>query len=232
MTARIEKVAAGRPAAALDRAARQLRKGGVVVCATDTGYAFAANALDQRAIARVFHLKGRSFQNPIHIAVGGIGEADKYAVVNEEARYLAERYLPGALTLVLKRRENVPAMLVAGLTTVGIRIPDSRTVLELAARTGFPLTMTSANASGRPGTYAVPEVQAQLGETMDDLALVLDEGPVKRREVSTIVDLTLRPARLIRQGLVSWLELREELKRFEPEPEGPPAEEENEETGL
>ncbi len=230
MTVRIEKVEAGRPAAALDQAARQLKKGGVVVCATDTGYAFAANALDQRAIARVFHLKGRSFRNPIHIAVGSIEDADKYAIVNEEARYLAERYLPGGLTLVLKRRENVPAMLVAGLATVGIRLPDSRTVLELAARAGFPLTMTSANTSGKPGTYAVPEIQAQLGEAMEDVAMVLDEGPIKRREVSTIVDLTVRPATLIRQGLVSWLEVREELKRFEPEPAEPADGDQQEET--
>ncbi len=230
MTVRIEKVEAGRPAAALDQAARQLKKGGVVVCATDTGYAFAANALDQRAIARVFHLKGRSFRNPIHIAVGSIEDADKYAIVNEEARYLAERYLPGGLTLVLKRRENVPAMLVAGLATVGIRLPDSRTVLELVARAGFPLTMTSANTSGKPGTYAVPEIQAQLGEAMEDVAMVLDEGPIKRREVSTIVDLTVRPATLIRQGLVSWLEVREELKRFEPEPAEPADGDQQEET--
>ena len=230
MTARIEKVAAGRPAAALDQAARHLKKGGVVVCATDTGYAFAANALDQRAIAAVFHLKGRSFNNPIHIAVGSIEEADRYAVVNEEARYLAARHLPGGLTLVLKRRENVPAMLVAGMGTVGVRIPDSPTVLALVARTGFPLTMTSANASGQPSTYAVSEIQAQYGPGLDGVAMALDEGPIKRREVSTIVDLTVRPAKLIRQGLVSWLELREELKRFEPEPEGPASEDKNEET--
>ncbi len=229
MTVRIEKVEGGRPAAALDQAARQLKKGGVVVCATDTGYAFAANALDQRAIARVFHLKGRSFNNPIHIAVGSIEEADKYAVVNEEARYLAGKYLPGGLTLVLKRRENVPAMLVAGMATVGIRIPDSRTVLGLVARAGFPLTMTSANASGKPSTYAVTEVQAQLGEAMEGVAMVLDEGPIKRREVSTIIDLTVRPATLIRQGLVSWLELREELRRFEPETVKEPASQDNEE---
>lgn len=231
MTVRIETIRADKPAAgALEQAARQLKKGGVIACATDTGYAFAANALDQRAIARVFHLKGRSFRNPIHIAVGSIDEADKYAVVNEEARYLAERYLPGGLTLVLARRENVPAMLTAGMATLGIRIPDSRTVLELVARTGFPLTMTSANVSGRPGTYAVPELQTQLGEAMDDLALVLDEGPIKRHEVSTIVDLTVRPAQLIRQGLIGWLELREDLKRFPPEPEPETDGEKNEET--
>ncbi len=229
MTVRIEKVEAGRPAAVLDQAARQLKKGGVVVCATDTGYAFAANALDQRAITRVFHLKGRSFKNPIHIAVGSIDEADRYAVVNDEARFLAEKHLPGGLTLVLKRRENVPAMLVAGMATVGIRIPDSPTVLALVARTGFPITMTSANASGQPSTYAVPEIQAQLKEAMDELAMVLDEGPIKRREVSTIVDLTVRPATLIRQGVMSWLELHEELRRFEPGPDAGPADEENQE---
>jgi L-threonylcarbamoyladenylate synthase len=136
----------------LRQAARVLKRGEVVVCPTDTGYAFTANALDTRAITRVFQLKGRSFGNPIHVAVASMAEAEKYALVNRAARYLAGHYLPGALTLVLKKRENVPAMLVAGLDTIGIRVPDNAAMLRLAEVTGLPLTTTSANISGRPPT--------------------------------------------------------------------------------
>jgi L-threonylcarbamoyladenylate synthase len=81
--------------------------------------------------------------------------------------------------------------------------------------TGHPLTATSANISGRPGTYSVGEVVVQLGENIRDVALVLDQGPIAVRELSTIIDLTQIPPQLIRQGRVSWLELREVLKRFQ-----------------
>jgi len=214
--ARIEKIDAFNPdEEVLGRAARLINKGEVVVCPTDTGYAFAANALDTRAVAGVYHLKGRSFSNPVHIAVSDILEAEKYAVLDEAARFLAGRYLPGALTLVLPRKEIVPSMLVAGLDTVGIRIPDNAVILRLVEMTGRPLTATSANVSGRPGTYSVEEVKAQFGENMSDVALVLDQGPIKVRELSTIIDLTQKPPQLIRQGRISWLELRDVLKRFQ-----------------
>lgn len=215
MTATIEKIDASSPdKGILEHAARLVNKGEVVVCPTDTGYAFAANALDTRAIAKVYHLKGRAYSNPIHVVVTSIQEAEKYAHIDETARFLAGRYLPGALTLVLPRKETVPSMLVAGLDTIGIRIPDNNVILRLAEITAHPLTATSANVSGRPGAYAVEEVEAQLGDDIRDVALVLDQGPIKVRELSTVIDLTKYPPQLIRQGRVSWLELREVLKRF------------------
>ncbi|HUT68107.1 MAG TPA: L-threonylcarbamoyladenylate synthase [Dehalococcoidales bacterium] len=216
MKAKVEKIDAARPdKELLERAARLINGGEVVVCPTDTGYAFSANALDTRAIAKVFHLKGRSYSNPIHVAVSSIEEAGKYAYVDDTARYIAGHYLPGALTLVLRKKEIVPPMLVAGLDTIGIRIPDNRVILRLVEMTGHPLTTTSANISGRPGAYSAEEVLAQLGENIREVALILDQGPVKTRELSTIVDLTVSPPQLIRQGRVSWLELREVLKRFQ-----------------
>jgi L-threonylcarbamoyladenylate synthase len=213
MKTKIEKINAPVPSSTLlEKAARLINRGEVVVCPTDTGYAFAANALDTRAIARVFHLKGRSFGNPVHIAVTSLEEAEKYAEVNDYARYIAGYYLPGALTLVLKKKDIIPSLLVAGMDTVGIRVPDNQVILRLGQLTGHPLTATSANISGRPGTYSVEEVTAQLGENIAGVAMVLDQGPLKVRELSTIVDLTVDPPQLIRQGRVSWLEVRERLK--------------------
>lgn len=213
MDVRIAKIDAHNPdAGILEQAARLIKKGEVLVCPTDTGYAFSADALDTGAVARVFHLKGRSFANPIHVAVSSIEEADSYAHVNEAARHLARHYLPGALTLVLPKREKIPYMLVAGRDTIGIRIPDNRVILSLAEMTARPLTTTSANISGRPAPYTTGEVVAQLGEAIREVALLLDQGPLAARELSTIVDLTVSPPQLIRQGLVSWLEIRELLK--------------------
>ena len=198
----------------IERTARLINRGEVVVCPTDTGYAFAANALDTRAIARVFDLKGRSFSNPIHVAVSSIEEAGKYAQINEVARYLAGHFLPGALTIVLPKKEIIPSMLVAGLDTVGIRIPDNNVILKLAAAAERPLTTTSANISGHPTPYTVEEIIAQLGDNIRKIALILDQGLIKTHELSTIVDLSVSPPQLIRQGLVSWLEIHEVLNRF------------------
>lgn len=199
----------------LVEAAEAILKGHVVVCPTDTGYAFCANGLDVKAITRVYQLKGRSFNNPIHVAVNTIEEANRYAFVDEAARFLEKRYLPGALTIVMKKNDTVPSMLVAGMSTIGIRIPDNKTILRLAALTGKPLTTTSANASGKPGTYSVEEIKAQLGMGMNDIACVLDQGLIRSREVSTIIDISVRPAQLIRQGKLSWIDIHEELKRFD-----------------
>jgi L-threonylcarbamoyladenylate synthase len=219
MKTKFEKIDAVNPdPKVLEQAAKLILKGEVIVCPTDTGYAFSANALDVRAVAKVFQLKGRVYSNPMHIAVSTIEDADNYAYVNEAAKYLAKRYLPGALTLVLKKKGIIPPMLVANLNTVGIRIPDNAAILKLAEMTGKPITTTSANISGKPGTYAVEEVTAQLGASMDQVAMVLDEGPIKVREVSTIVDLDANPPQLIRQGKISWLEIHESLKRFDKPP--------------
>jgi L-threonylcarbamoyladenylate synthase len=215
VSVKIAKVDAASPdVKIIERAAKLINRGEVIVCPTDTGYAFSVNALDNRAVAKVFHLKGRSFSNPIHIAVGTIEEVENYAHVNEAARYLAGHYLPGALTLVLKKKETVPSLLVAGLNTIGIRIPDNKIMLQLVAKVGKPLTTTSANISGKPTPYAVGEIVAQLGASIQGVALILDQGPLARRDLSTIIDLTVIPPQLIRQGRVSWLEIREVLNRI------------------
>ena len=196
----------------LERAARLIAGGKVIVCPTDTGYALSANALDVVAVTRVFNLKGRVYSNPIHVAVNSMEMAEKYAVINRAARELARRFLPGALTLVLPRREIVPALLVAGRDTIGIRIPDNKVILTLAALAGVPLTATSANVSGQPAPYSVVEIIEQLGELAGEVALFLDQGQLPTPELSTVIDLTVDPPRLLRPGKISWTEIERVLQ--------------------
>jgi len=198
----------------LRRATRLIAKGKVIVCPTDTGYAFAANALDAKAVLRVFNLKGRSYSNPIHVAVSSTEAAEQYAHWNKTAAHLARSFLPGALTLVLPKKEIIPPLLVAGQDTIGIRIPDNKVILDLAAMAGLPITATSANLSGQPTPYSIKEVVDQLGETTENVALILDQGTLPVHGLSTIIDLTVSPPQLIRQGRISWLELRQALQSF------------------
>jgi L-threonylcarbamoyladenylate synthase len=213
MPVRIEKIdPTAPPDSILRRAAKLLREGRVIVCPTDTGYAFAANALDEAAIKRVFDLKGRSFNNPIHVAVTSMEEAEKYAQVNDNARRLASKFLPGGLTLVMKRKESIPDLLVAGLDTIGIRIPDNRTILALCKMTVFPLTTTSANISGKPSPFAVKEIIEQLGAAAETVGIYLDQGEITPHEVSTIVDVTVDPPKMLRAGKIAWEEIVLALK--------------------
>ena len=213
MAVEIETIKADKPSLRLlKRAARLITKGEVIVCPTDTGYALVANALDVKAVVKVFNLKGRVYSNPIHIAVSSLVAAEKYAYLNTATSHLAHNFLPGALTLVLPKKKIIPHLLVAGRDTIGIRIPDNKVILELAVMTDLPLTATSANISGQPSSYSVKEMVEQLGEAIKNVALVLDQGPLPVRGLSTIVDLTVSPPQLIRQGRISWLELWQVLQ--------------------
>ena len=196
----------------IKEAARLISKGEVIVCPTDTGYAFATNALDSKAITKVFTLKGRSYFNPIHVAVSSVEQAEKYAYVNKAAEYLAHRFLPGALTLVLSKKEIIPSLLVGGRQTVGVRIPDNKVILDLADVTNLPLTATSANISGTATPYTVQEIVNQLGNWMEQVALVLDQGPLIPIGTSTVVDLTVTPPQIIRNGPVSEQDILEALR--------------------
>ncbi len=213
MAGKVELVDAEYPSPRIiKQAAGLIMEGEVIVCPTDTGYAFAANALDVNAIAKVFELKGRSFSNPIHLAVSCLEEAGKYAYLNKYARHLAGRYLPGALTMVLPRKKIIPALLVAGRDTIGIRIPDNRVILELANLTNLPITTTSANVSGKPTPYEISEIAEQLGKDFKNIALVLDQGGISPPELSTLVDLTVKPPQLLRQGRINWEEICKALE--------------------
>lgn len=215
MKTKIEKVDALNPdPKIIEHAAACIKKGEMVICPTDTGYALCANALDPRAVAKVFHLKARPFNNPIHIAAHSVAEAEKYADFNDAARFLSGHYLPGALTLVLPKKAIIPAMVVANSTTVGIRVPDNKVILSLAAKAELPLTTTSANISNKPSTYSVEEIIAQFGDSLQQVAMVLDQGPIKMREVSTVVDLSVVPPQLIREGRVGWVKIRDEVNMF------------------
>ena len=196
----------------LEQAASLLLKGEVIVCPTDTGYALSADALNEEALQKVFAIKGRAFNNPMHVAVSDLEEAEKYADVSSAARILAHKFLPGALTIVLPRKKTVPNLLTAGLPTIGIRIPDSQCILALTRMVRRPLTTTSANISGKETPFTAQEAIERLGESIDLVALVLDQGPIPGTETSTLLDLSVSPPRILRQGRIKEEEIMAVLR--------------------
>jgi L-threonylcarbamoyladenylate synthase len=186
---------------ALDRAAAVLRAGGLVAFPTETVYGLGASALDEAAVRRIFAAKGRPAANPLIVHLAGAEEARR--VVGdwpELAARLAERFWPGPLTLVLPRGPAVPAVVAAGGPTVAVRVPAHPVARELIRRAGVPIAAPSANRSTRLSPTRAGHVLRDLGGAID---LILDGGPTAGGIESTVLDLTGRPPRLLRPGLVT-----------------------------
>jgi L-threonylcarbamoyladenylate synthase len=191
----------------LDMAAALLNRGGIIAYPTDTTYGFGANALDADAITRLSHLKGRPVGKPFHVAVANLEMAERFVVLNQAARTLAQKFLPGSLTLVLPKKETVPDVLVGGRGTLGIRIPDNKICLMLAQKAAIPIITTSANVSGGENPYTTDQIVKQFASQMDHIDLVIDQGPLLPKLPSTIIDLTTSPPTIIRTGPISDSEL-------------------------
>ena len=186
--------------AVLEEAARCLKDGGLVAFPTDTLYGLAAVASQERAVKRLFEAKERRRDRPLPVLIASAADVDSVAVeVSPVARRLMEAFWPGGLTLVLRRHPGFHSPALAGGDTVAVRVPAHPVALELLRRVGEPLTGTSANLSGRPGPRTAEEVRHQLGDRVD---LVVDGGPCPGGVESTVVDCTVDPPRVLREGAV------------------------------
>jgi L-threonylcarbamoyladenylate synthase len=182
-----------------------LRKGGLVAFPTDTLYALGADASNRFAIRRVFAAKGRSPRTPIPLLVADLTMAIQLVgELPEAAVRLAERYWPGPLTLVVPAPRTICTLLTAGTGRIGLRVPDAPVARALIRRFGSPVTGTSANRSGGKDPLDAQEVLRQLGDRVD---LVLDGGPVARGSPSTVLDVTVSPPVIVRQGPVRQEEI-------------------------
>lgn len=155
----------------LDRAAAAITKGELVVYPTETVYGLAADALEPGAIERVFAAKRRDRNDPIAFAVPTIEAAESLVRLTPRERTFMQAFLPGPVTVVCKRTENIPDVLTGGRERVGVRVPDHPTARALLERVA-PLTATSANLSGTPSVREVaklsPEIQREVTEILDD----------------------------------------------------------------
>ena len=190
-------VAEGDLASIVEPLVEALLAGGVVLLPTDTVYGIAALPGDADAVARLFDLKGRSAQTPVAVLCADPRQAGSLVDPEDEAaiRSCGERWWPGPLTLVSRRRVGVELHLGEPESTVGLRVPDHPLVRAVAERVG-PLATTSANRHGRPPAIDVEEALLSLG---DGLAVVVDGGTIEGH-ASTVVDTTQRPWRALRDG--------------------------------
>ena len=186
---------------ALDRAVDLLRRGEVIAHPTDTVYGLAAHALLPRAVARLYQVKQRPAHLAIPLLLADPADLDLVCVdVPPVARALADRFWPGALSLVLRRAPTLPDAATAGGPTVAVRLPDDDLVRRLGRALGAPLAATSANLHGQPPPVTAAQVGATLGGR---IRLILDGGPCTGGIPSTILDLTTSPPAILRPGPVT-----------------------------
>lgn len=206
---RLEK---GNEVSSAAQAADVLRAGGVVIYPTDTLYGLGADALSNDAVDKVYDIKGREEGKPINCIVHDVAMAEQYAEVDDLARMLARQFLPGALTLILKKRPGIDTGIARNMQTIGIRIPNNLFALALVSEFGRPITATSANKAGKKPERSIESILAQLGDAASKIDLIIDAEELPESKPSTVVDLTGERPIILREGAIQAAEIWDALR--------------------
>jgi len=185
----------------VERAVSIFARGGVCVFPTDTLYALGANALNANAVGRLFDIKHRSYMKAVPMLVRDLSWARELAYIAPDQEALITRFWPGKVTFILPRRPIVPAIMCGGGQTVGIRAPEHSFLQNVLRHLGYPLAAASAS---------LPHQNAGTGEELKEVFerastrpdLLIDAGPLPVTQPSTVVDLSGRTPRILRQGAV------------------------------
>ncbi|MDR0875758.1 MAG: threonylcarbamoyl-AMP synthase [Clostridiales Family XIII bacterium] len=192
-------------------AAAVLRQGGLVAFPTETVYGLGADAFNADAAARIYEAKGRPSDNPMIVHIARASDLSRLTTkLTPDIVRLADEYWPGPLTMILSKREEIPARTTGGLSTVGVRLPDSPVAIELIRLAGMPVAAPSANLSGSPSPTKAEHVIADLSGRVD----VILAGPDSSIGIeSTVVDMTVDPPQVLRPGVITADDLSQTLGR-------------------
>jgi len=190
----------------LKESADIIKSGGIVAFPTETVYGLGADALNPNAIEKIFLAKGRPNDNPLIIHIHNISVLDKYVKeIPSVLTMLSKLYMPGPLTVVLKKKDIIPNNVTAGLDTVAVRIPDNEIALKLIEYSNTPIAAPSANISGRPSPTMYEHVVSDLFGKAD---AIINGGKTRIGLESTVLDLTTEIPVILRPGGVSYESLK------------------------
>jgi L-threonylcarbamoyladenylate synthase len=207
--AEILKVESNSLAYVLEYAVRLILRGRVVAFPTDTFYGLGADPFNLAAVSEIFRIKRRTADRPLPLLVDSIDQAVDLAQNPPKLFFtLAQKFWPGALTLVVPASRQIPLKVTANTGKVGLRWPQAPFVVALIAAAGRPITGTSANLSDMESCSTADEVDCQIG---DVLPLILDGGLTPGGAASTVVELMGETGRIVRQGAIPESELKEYL---------------------
>jgi len=193
--------------AGLKKAKTVLLSGGMAAFPTESFYGLAVNALDEEAIKRLFAVKKRQDDNPLLVLIPSINVLDHYVNnIPDIAHRLIKEFWPGGLTLLFEAGPKISPLLTAGTGKIGVRLSSHPIATALAREIDLPITGTSANISGQPACMTAGEVFHSLGKEVD---MILDGGQTEGGKGSTILDMTISPPEILREGMVENELLRE-----------------------
>jgi len=186
---------------------KSLKKGQVLVLPTDTVYGLVSDAKNEEAVKTIFKIKKRDLSKPIGIFVRDIKMAKRFAKIDQEKERFARRYWPGKTTFIFRRnqsenssRTGLLSELVGTKDTIGIRIPDYKLIQELFKEIDFPLAQTSVNISKEPALLKIKDIIAQFKNQKIKPGLIIEAGDLDKSKPSTVVDLTTKEPKVLRQG--------------------------------
>lgn len=190
-----------------------IQEGGIVAFPTETVYGLGADALNPKAVDRIFLAKGRPNDNPLIIHLHNLDSLDLYVKDIPEVFFtLSKLFMPGPLTVILKKRDIIPYNVTAGLDTVALRIPDNQIALSLIKHSNRPLAAPSANISGKPSPTTYDHVVEDLNYRVD---AIINGGKTQIGMESTVLDLTQEPPVILRPGGISFNSLKLVIKDLE-----------------
>lgn len=198
----------------LNRIASLLKSGKVLIYPTDTLYGLGANALDIKAITKIFGIKKQSRNKPISVIVKDIAMAKKIACIDSRIEKILKNVWPGPITIILRKKDIIPYELTANSETVAVRIPSCKFVKDIMTLIDFPITATSANISGEKDLLSPRKILKTFSNSRYSPDLFIDSGMIKNPEPSTIIDLTTNIPKIVRIGVVGKDKMLEIFKKF------------------
>lgn len=194
---------------AIEQGVEVIVKGGIVAYPTETYYGLGVNAYDEKAVKKIFEIKGRSLKKPILVI---IGDRDQLFELIEKPplhlEKLIDRFWPGPLTIILRASPKLPDILLGDTGKIGIRISSHIVARNLSLRANFPITSTSANISGKQILTNALDIMREWGNRID---LILDGGTLKNSRGSTIIDISENHLLLIREGDTPFKDIEDVL---------------------
>jgi len=186
-----------------------LKSGKVIAYPTDTVYGLAVDASNTEAVKRLYQIKGRSFNKPIHIILPSLGYAKTLVDWDKTASRLAKKFWPGPLTIVAKLKSNSKSLklLAAKTNSLGLRMPDNAIALDLAKVLKRPVTTTSANISGSGDCYTADEIRRQFKDKRLKPDIIINAGRLPKRQPSTVIKIVAGKVEMLRHGPISGMKI-------------------------
>ena len=194
----------------INEAAEIIKHGKIVVFPTETVYGIGTNGLDEQAIKKLYEVKQRPFNKPISLLVSSMGMVNEIAKDITEVEYkIMEKFFPGPLTIILKKKDIVPDIVTAGQDTVGVRMPSGEIARKLVEMSGVPIATPSANISGEPSGTNLQEIKKKFEGKVE---IFIDGGISELGLASTIVKVVDGKPQILRQGSITLEQIEKEIQ--------------------